>query len=487
MGPDERYLGVDVGTSALRASIIDGTGSLVAGASVAYHPLWSGGGVVEQSPEDWADALATALAQLGEAVAGVRAIGLCGQTPTLVLVDTEGAPVGPALTWQDTRARREAEELAERFGDPEPIIGTALAWSASNMPAKMLWLARYGGARYWGARWALQPKDFIGMTLSGSPLSDPWSCKGLCRVSDGTPATEVLEACGWPASICPPVAPPWQSRGVVTPEAAARFGLPVGRPVSTGWTDAMAQVLAAGCFERSSAFMFSGTSSVVGTPVNGGTWRAEGLFSVPTTCAPRALLYGPTQSAGAAVAWACRLLDCRPEELTAMATRARSPVPVFVPYLSGERSPLWDPEVRALLLGVAEDHGREEVARAVLAGVFLSARHILSLVEEATATTVDEVEVVGRGVGDPAWEAVALETLGMPLRFHDDADMSARGAAMLAATADGAELEEASRAMVDRARRAEPGTGAAEAAKASLEAYCRASEFSVAWRAAQAP
>jgi xylulokinase len=332
-------------------------------------------------------------------------------------------------------------------------------------------------------RWLLQPKDFIGMALTGSPASDPWSSKGICRVGDGTPAAEVLAACGWAERACPPIAAAWSARGTVTAAAARRFGLPAGIPVSVGWSDALTQTLAAGCYGRGSGFVFSGTSAIVGAPASG---RAEGLFGVPGSCAPAPLLYGPTQSSGASVAWVARLLDCRPADVPALAARARAEAdgdswPAFVPYLSGERAPLWNSEVRGLLLGLADEHGPAEVARAVMAGTLLSARHVLDVVEAATGSPVTEIEFAGRGAADANWQAVALETLGARVRFHSDPDLSARGAAMLAAMTTGVSLERASAELVDATWTAVPSDSELARSRRLSVRYRRASEAALAW------
>jgi len=492
---DGLYLGVDVGTSATRVSLVRPGGDAQV-ASAGYRTLRAGDGRVEQDPAAWSRALAAALRRIARDGADLRevtAVGLCGQTPTLVPVDAAGRPVRAALTWQDTRAAAEAAELAARFGDPEPLIGTALPWSAANLPAKLAWLARHEPDTVRRTRWLLQPKDLVGLWLTGSPASDPWSSKGICRVTDGAPAVAVLDACGWPSDVCPPIAAAWAWRGTVSAAAARRFGLPAGIGVCVGWSDALAQTLAAGCFERGSGFVFSGTSAIVGAPVAG---RAAGLFSVPGSCAPAPLLYGPTQSSGASVAWVARLLGCRPADVPAIAARASGGssgpggpggsgtsggLPTFVPYLSGERAPLWNADVRGLLLGLAAEHGPAEIARAVLTGTLLSARHVLDAVEAATEVRIAEVEFTGRGAGDPAWEAIALETLGARVRFHSDPDLSARGAAMLAAIMAGASPGRASAALGDATTTAAPSAASLAWGRRLSDRYRRASEAALAW------
>lgn len=489
---DGLFLGVDVGTSATRVSLVRPGGDARV-ASAGYRTVRSGGRRVEQDPAAWSRALAAALRRLARDGADLRevtAVGLCGQTPTLVPVDPAGRPVRAALTWQDTRATAEAAELAARFGDPEPLIGTALPWSAANLPAKLAWLARHEQDTVRHTRWLLQPKDVVGMALTGSPASDPWSSKGICRVTDGAPAVAVLEACGWPERACPPTAAAWARRGTVTAAAARRFGLPAGIGVCVGWSDALAQTLAAGCFERGSGFVFSGTSAIVGAPAADPGQRAAGLFSVPDTCAPVPLLYGPTQSSGASVAWVARLLGCRPADVPALAARASADpdglagpggLPAFVPYLSGERAPLWNADVRGLLLGLAAEHGPAEIARAVLTGTLLSARHVLDAVEAATGGRIAEIEFTGRGAGDPAWQAIALETLGARVRFHSDPDLSARGAAMLAAIMAGAGAGEASSALGGTTRMAAPSAAELDRGRRLSGRYRRASDAALAW------
>ena len=187
-------LGVDVGTSATRVSLVRPGGHAVV-ASAGYRTVRAGHGRVEQDPAAWSRALAAALRLViahGADLSEVTAVGLCGQTPTLIPVDAAGRPVRAALTWQDTRATAEAAELADRFGDPEPLIGTALPWSAANLPAKLAWLARHEPDTVRRTRWLLQPKDLVGLWLTGSAASDPWSSKGICRVTDGEPAVAVL-------------------------------------------------------------------------------------------------------------------------------------------------------------------------------------------------------------------------------------------------------------------------------------------------------
>jgi xylulokinase len=475
------YLGIDVGTSALRVVLIDEAGNVKRAASSNYSTSNTSEGHVEQNPNDWLNALRQALDAIDIVEQRPRAIGLCGQTPTLVFTDEEGQSRRPAVIWQDVRATLEASELHQRFGDPERIIGTGLPWSASNMPAKLKWLARHEPGLIESTRYVLQPKDFIGMALTGQPTSDAWSSKGLCNVVNGLPANEVLEECGWAPRICPPIGLAWSQRGRVSNSAATRFGLAGGTPVSVGWSDALTEILAAGVFARSSAFVFTGTSSIVGAPVGDQQIRAGGLFSVPTSCAPTALLYGPTQAGGGALTWTAQLLGRSVDDLVTLASTTNES-PTFVPYLYGERAPLWDSEIRSLFVGVDGRHGPAEIARATVLGVIAATRSVLDLVASATNDPIIQVEVAGRGVGQSSWEQLTLEGLGLNLRFHCDPDMSVRGAAMLAMALDGVDVVQASTILVDQTHEIEATSQSDASAREGMARFNFATDLANQWR-----
>lgn len=425
----KRFLGLDLGTSSLKALLVDEAGRILDEARVPYSTGRPGPGLAEQDPAGWTLACRTAVSALG-LPAGLDAVAVAGHTPTLVLVDEHRLPTRTALTWQDSRAHREAAELADLLGAPGDVIGGNLPWSPAYLPAKLLWLARHDPRALARTAWLMQPKDFLGYAATGIAATDIWSSKGLCRIDDGAAAAPVFAAAGIGVDRLPPRREPWSQLAQVDAAGARTTGLPEGTPVAVGWTDALAGMVALGAFGRPAAFVHTGTSDIAGVS---GTAPEPGrnVLHIPVSCAPLPVAYGPTQTAGAALEWLAGVLGRPAGDLLDLALRADpGAVPLFLPYLDGERAPHWDPMMRGRFLDLAMATGPAELARAVLRGVALADRHVL----EESGSTDGPVHVGGAAALHPAWIRVRQETWGRPLLLHSSADVAALGAAVLGAT-----------------------------------------------------
>jgi xylulokinase len=470
------WLGIDLGTSAAKALLVDDSGQVLAEASSQYS-MTRGAGTAEQDPDAYLQSAAQLIAVVRDA-GSISAVGLVGQTPTLVLVGGDGTPVRPAITWQDTRAWREAAELAAIVRDSTAAIGTSLAWAPGHPAARLLWLSRHEPEVVSHTALVLQPKDYLGLALTGSGVSDPWSSKGLCDVLTGAPAEELLEAAGWPARVVPRTAPAWSARGTVTAQGSARFGLLQGTPVSVGWSDALSPILAVGAFADRAAVVATGSADVAAVVNPTVPLDASPLYSVPRSCAPIPLVYGPTQSSGSAIAWFGRLVGLKPEQLYRLAAdlplEALADVPTFLPYLAGERAPLWRSDLRAVFQGLSMDHELPALALAVISGVACASRHVLDRAVEITGSR-PETTYLGGLVADVAvGRAVRAAILGRTITVRSPAHSSTLGAAMLGAAAAGAELAEVVDQMVGTARRLEPSSSAVEAGAVAYQRYRRA-------------
>lgn len=473
-------LGVDIGTSGVKAALYAVDGALAAEESEPCQVTRPGEGWLEQDPaEAWRAAAAAIRRVVRRAPENgrVRAVGVCGHSPTLILIDAAGRPTRPAILWQDRRAAAEADELAARLRaeDLTDLLGGRLPHGPSFPHPRLLWLRRREPAALDAATTALDTKDWINFRLTGQRASDPWSAKGLANMRTGRPIEAWRELLGVDPSIAPPTRSPAAPLGTIAPEVAAELGLPGDAVVATGWTDGACAMLGTGCFAApATAYDVAGTSEVIGTvvaepPDDPRYQRAPGPDPSWT------LLMGPTQTSGAALLWAARLLGVDPAEIPRLAAEAAPAASgvIFLPYLEGERAPIWDPRARGVFFGLASAHGRPELARAVLEGVVFAVRHVLETFEESTSRPILALRVCGGGSREPLWNQIKADATGRPITTTATPDTSSVGAAMLAGVAAGLfpNLDAAASALVRLGTTFEPRREHADAYNASYRLY----------------
>lgn len=427
-------LGLDLGTSSIKAILIDLNGNVIKKLE-SKLPIRRVDNRVEQDADDYKKALIEITSSCKEHLPRLAAMGLSGQTPSLLGVDESGNPTFPVLIWQDNRATSEAEELSRSFGNPWELIGTSLPWAASACPAKMLWISRHQPDWIEKTRWLLQPKDYLGFLLTGQALSDPWSTKGICNVKSRGAIDELIDFCGWNAKVMPTLADGYESRGTVTRAASEMTGLPVGLEVSIGWSDAMCGMLALGVFAKPTSFVITGTSAIVGTSSLSSPNDAGALYVIPDSCAPLSVTYGPTQMSGGSIAWAAKLIGVSEEEFVSLGDSNESEtVPIYLPYIAGERAPLWRSDIRGSFSELSISDEKSSLARATMEGVAFAERQVLEMSQKISASNPDEVTLGGHAGNDPKWIKSRKRTMGRSLRRISDADITCRGSAILAHT-----------------------------------------------------
>ncbi|MGI8424905.1 MAG: xylulokinase [Chloroflexota bacterium] len=436
------FVGLDVGTSSVKAGVVDGAGEILALATAPCDVQRPRPGFVEQDAEQYWTAAAGCIRDLlaapGIDVQHVVGLASCGHAPTLVLLDAGGAPVRPAIVWQDTRAAAEAEQLGADPGPETLAVWLGVRWpvDASMPAARMLWLRRHEPETLARTAVALLPKDFVHLRLTGEAASDAWSAKGLVHQETLAPIEPLLALVGVPASIVPTAHQADRLVGHVSEAGAAATGLPRGLPVAAGWTDAMAAMLGTGALGRAGlACDVSGTSEVIGLtadrrPVNTGPLMAASVLG-----SGRWMVYGPTQASGGSLGWVLRTLGLEADVAGALAAAGQASAGdlVFLPYLQGERAPLWDPRARGAFFGLSTDHGPHHLVRAVLEGVACSVRHVLSAAEVASSSTAEEVRVAGGGARFAEWNRIKASITGRTFRPCRTSENGVLGAAMLAA------------------------------------------------------
>ena len=433
-------LGLDVGTTEAKAALVGLDGRLLGLGRAAYPMDTRPGGQAEQDPRRWRVGLAEAVVSMGPVAAGgagapeILAICCVSQGPTLVAVDAAGEPMRPAITWQDRRASGSGFEL---------------------LP-KMAWLAREDPVAADAAVWLLPAWDAMGLWLSGEAAS---SLQG----HETVPSAAELAGMGVRASQVPAARPFGSRLGSLTAAAAEALGLRPGIPVIAGVNDGAASMLGAGLRNAGDAVDTGGTSGGIAIyadhPI---TLPVAGLYQAPAPLPGRWAVGGAMAALGASVGWlrSSVLADrWSAEELFAEAASlpAGAEGLIFLPYLAGERAPLFDEDARGAFVGLTLAHGRAHLFRAVLEGVAFAMRHVAEPLALAGAPVL-ELRLAGRPSPGDLWARIKADVLGVPAIIPAVGETAVLGAAIIAAAGVGAlpDLEAGVASMAPIARRLEP-------------------------------
>lgn len=437
-------LGLDFGTSGVKAAAYDEFGAVAARSEAGYPTHAAAGGVVEQAPADWWSAAARVIRAVAEAArprGAVRAIGLSGQIGTIVPIGRDGVPVPARVpTWQDLRPAAVMERIDRDLSRErrQALLGIDLPPGPNWPLPRLLWWRAADPECWVRTRWILQSKDYIGLKLTGSVRSDPSSWRGLVHLPDGAAVPEVLAYLGLSEEAVPPRSDPGGSRGQILPELAESLGIDPEAEVAVGWNDLNAAALGAG-LEVGEGFDIAGTSDHLGVVMAAPAAGVDGRLTAAPFRPGTELVYGVTSMSGGALDW---LRDALIAEDSAGPPwveflRRAGTVPagaeglLFLPHLAGERAPLWDPKARGAFIGVTRLHRREHFVRAVMEGV---AFHLESIREILPASAKPAyLKATGGPTRLALWNQIRADVFGLPLLVAEDPDLGARGAAVLAA------------------------------------------------------
>jgi xylulokinase len=451
-------VGLDVGTTGVKALAITPSGEVLAAAEEGYvsstpQPGWS-----EQDPEDWWAASQAALARLG--VEG-GSVGLSGQMHGLVCLDERGEVLRPAILWNDQRTATECAEIEELVGLERLIALTGNRALTGFTAPKLLWLRRHEPAVFARIARIVLPKDYVRYRLTGEWAIDAADASGtlLFDVANRRWSDEVLAALDIPGDWLPPVSESTEIAGAGDQQAAA---------------------LGVGVIEPGTVSVVLGTSGVVLAALPGYAHDKQArvhafCHAVPDTWEAMGVML----NAAGSLRWFRDALapDASFDELTAEAAR----VPVgaegmtFLPYLQGERTPHADPDARGAFTGLALHHDRGALVRAVLEGVAYGLRDSLELLRELGVAPLAG-RASGGGAHSPLWLEIVASVLDLPLERSVVDEGSAYGAALLAGVADGsfASAQEAVAACVRVRETVEPNP---DCAQRYVEGYARFREL----------
>jgi xylulokinase len=453
-GSDPLVLAIDLGTTEVKSGLFTLDGRLVGLARAGYPTTRSDHGLAEQDPAAWWVAIARTtrqlLAELASGAAaghpGARILAICcvGQGPTLVPTDASGVATGRAVTWLDTRAAAEVDELAALTG--------RFSWELGVLPAA-LHLERHAPEALGAARWYLNAWEAIACRLTG--IAAETRLAGQLRANPGD-----VGGSGIRVDRLPPVIEAARRLGELLAGPAADLGLPAGTPVIAGMVDAYASFFGAGLLEAGDAVDTGGTSGGVAVYAD----RAlpiPGTFCAPAPIAGLWVLGGAMNATGKALDWFAGIVGDGIGIEVLLAEAAAVPPGsaglVFLPYLAGERSPIWDPRARGAFVGLTLSHTRGHLARAVVEAAAFALRHVIDPIIAAGAP-VRELRVSGGPAQSTAWNQLKADISGLVVAVPRVAETAVLGAAIAAASGVDAypDLASATRAMVAIGRRLAP-------------------------------
>jgi xylulokinase len=430
------YLGVDLGTTALKAIVSDGRSRIEAGASVAVkmshpHPGWC-----EQDPQAWWHALKAACRKLKPFLATVDGISFSGQMHGLVLLDQDRKVIRPAILWNDSRAANEAADLNRRHPDIAAMAGVRAM--ASFFAPKLLWIQTHEPKTWARTRLILAPKDYLRLCLTGEAATDPVDASGmwLCDVAKRDWSSALLLACNTSHSQLPAIREATALAGYVTKMAARTLGLKAGTPVIMGTGDAAASGIGLGLVNPGDGVISMGTAAqIIVTKAQHVPAPAQNIHAFCYGLPDRWLQMAALLNGASPLAWLGQTLNQK--DLSALLKpigrqMSKASSVMFLPYLNGDRTPHDDPWAKGAFIGLDHTTGQTELARAVLEGVVLSLSDCYQILA-ATGAAPDRLLITGGGAKSLLWTKMIASALGRELLLTEAGEYGASlGAARLA-------------------------------------------------------
>ena len=459
-------LGLDFGTGSVKALLLSTEGTVLGEASQPYpidapQPDWA-----ETDPQAWWNAAAIAVRSIVSAQIAqnqsVQAIGLSGQMHGVVLTTAAGEPLRPAILWADTRSSQSLTayhqldiQLRQRLANP---IATGMAGTT------LLWLRDHEPEIYATARWALQPKDWIRLRLTGIAAADPSDASAtlLYDLPNDRWAEDIAAALNLRSDWLAPIVPSGQIAGYLTVEAAEHLNLPVGIPVAAGAGDTAAALVGSCLTTPGLAQLTIGTAAQIAVIRSQPAIARDGTHLFRSALPGQWYSLAALQNAGLALEWVRNLLGYTWPQIYAEAFT----VPpgcnglTFLPYLTGDRTPHLDPQIRGSWAGLSLVHTRAYLMRSSLEGVAFSLRQGLDALC-ASGVTPSHLRLAGGGSIEPQWRQLLADVLQVPLHSLSVSAASAQGAALLAGQAIGLEFASPSIAQVTLPHLMSPGLEAA--------------------------
>ena len=459
------YVGIDLGTSAVKLLLMDGAGKIQKIVSKEYplyfpHPGWS-----EQNPEDWYEKSIEGLKELlsGCDKSQVAGISFGGQMHGLVILDKDDQVIRPAILWNDGRTGEETDYLNQVIGKDKLSAYTANIAFAGFTAPKILWVKKHEPENFARIEKLMLPKDYLAYRLSGTFCTDVSDASGmlLFDVEHKRWSKEMMEICGVKESQLAEIFESYETVGTLKPELAAELGLSENVKIAAGAGDNAAAAVGTGTVGDGACNISLGTSGTIFiSSEKFGVDEHNALHSFAHADGHYQLM-GCMLSAASCNKWwmdeILRTRDYSGEQKDIEVKELGKNHVFFLPYLMGERSPHNDPNVRGTFIGMSMDTTREELTQAVLEGVVFGLRDSFE-VAKSLGIQIDRTKICGGGAKSPLWRQMVADILNIRVDIPESEEGPAMGGAMLAAVACGeyASVEEAAAKIVKVVDTVEP-------------------------------
>jgi xylulokinase len=441
-----RYiLGVDLGTSSIKASVLDLKEKNIINDSVPLEVSYPDSFSAEQNPQDWWQGFVGLIHKLAQKLGNLReiqAVGLSGQMLGLVLMDKGGSPVRPCLIWCDQRSHRENEEIKSKLGLERVVRMTANTPLPGYWLPKILWLRKHEPENLKHTSKFLLPKDFLRFKLTGVYATDVSDASGtlLFDVQNRCWSKEILSIFSIDESLLPQAVESTTITGQITQKAALETGLPEGIPVVGGGGDQSSGGIGLGVIRDGIISCVLGTSGVVMAKTDDVKLDFEnrGLHSFCYSMPGKWFLMGCTLAAGGSYRWLREALSViKPDLSFSEMNRLAESVPagseglLFLPYLIGERTPHSDPMARGVFVGLSYRHTTAHIVRSVIEGVAFSQKDSVEILKSFSLTG-ETLVLSGGAAKSPLWCQILADVIGITTQTTNIEDPASSGAAFIA-------------------------------------------------------
>ena len=439
-------LGIDLGTSSVKTVVFDPHQSQIVAVAAQEYPLDKPQpDRAEQNPETWWQATVETVRRATSSLdrQDIAAISFSGQMHGTVQLDAHNQPLNPAIIWADQRSAAACQTLIDTVGAERYIATTGTLPAVGFMGATLVWLAENASDLLEQTHSVIFPKDYLRLRLTGQVATDISDAagSGVFDIHQQRWAADILSKVGLPLDCFPDVLPSTEVAGHLTTQAAAALDLPPGIPIVAGCADQPAQAIGNGLIAPGQASVTTGSGGQVFTPIQLDPHQNQtdpGLHVFSHAVPGLAYILGAILSAGLSLRWLRDMtgLTSTPQAYAILSSEAEAVPPgaeglIFLPYLSGERTPHRDPLARGGFIGLTHFHQRGHLARAVMEGVSMAMRQALAL-SLSLGGQVDTIIAAGGGAESIVWRQIQADLFGLPLQQSLLTEQAGVGAALLA-------------------------------------------------------